>query len=230
MAFTIGKFFYVNKVPASGWLSVALKSSGTWVPLLEYTKLQITEISHNRVYFQILDGGQKNKIASLGENNAKEYLGSNAPKQAGAQVIVKYGAIDDLYSRARGEKYKQQTGTLIVDGISALVTLNTDLGAVTIEGGFTPIRPGIYKILVPPNPHDKNMTEFYRAQVEPSLRSDQVWFPIEFGDNSRFIHLGNISEGCVTVMDFNKWNAIYKALISHRTPDGRYVGKLTVQK
>ncbi len=31
-------------------------------------------------------------------------------------------------------------------------------------------------------------------------------------------------------MDLNKWNAIYKALISHRTPDGRYVGKLTVQK
>lgn len=230
MGFTIGKIVYVNKVPASGWLSVALKSSGVWVPLLEYTRLQITDISHNRVYFKILDGGQKNKIASLGENNAKEYLGSNAPKQAGAQVIVKYGAIDEVYSRARGEKYKQQTGTLIVDGISALVTLNTDLGAVTIEGGFTPIPPGIYKILVPPNPHDKNMTEFYRTQVEPSLRSDQVWFPIEFGDNSRFIHLGNISEGCVTVMDLNKWNAIYKALISHRTPDGRYVGKLTVQK
>ncbi len=120
MGFTIGKIVYVNKVPASGWLSVALKSSGVWVPLLEYTRLQITDISHNRVYFKILDGGQKNKIASLGENNAKEYLGSNAPKQAGAQVIVKYGAIDEVYSRARGEKYKQQTGTLIVDGISAL--------------------------------------------------------------------------------------------------------------
>jgi hypothetical protein len=230
LSFSAGKIHYVNKVPVSGWLSVAVKSSGALVPLLEYTKVQITEIAHNRVYFQIMDGGQKGITASLAENNANEYLGSTPPKQAGARVIVKYGKIEEIFSKAKGAKYKQQTATLSVDGVSASVTLNTDLGAITVAGGFKPIPPGIYKILVPPHPHDKNMTAFYRTHIEPSLQSDQVWFPIEFGDNSRFIHLGNISEGCVTVMELSKWNAIYKALIAHRTPDGRYVGQLTVQK
>ncbi len=230
MAFIIGKIFYVNQVPASGWLSVALKSSGAWVPILEYTKLQITGISHDRIYFQIMDGGQKGKIASLGLGNAKSYLGSTAPKQSEVQVLVKYGENKEVYSRARSATYRQQMGLLIVDGIHASVTLNTDLGSITTQEGFRPIPPGIYQIPVPPHPHDKSMTEFYRKHVEPALLSDQVWFPIQFGDNSRFIHLGNISEGCVTVMELSKWNAIYKALISHRTADGRYVGKLTVQK
>lgn len=150
MVFVIGKFFYVNKVPASGWLSVALKSSGAWVPLLEYTKLQITEISHNRVYFKMLDGGQKNNIASLGESNAKEYLDSNATKQVGAQVIVKYGIVDEMYSRARVQKYKQQTGALMVDGISAAVTLNTDLGAITMKVVSGPFRQKSTRFLCRP--------------------------------------------------------------------------------
>lgn len=228
MSFTVGKIYYVNQVPVSGWLSVALKSNGDWVPLLEYTKIRITEVANHRVYFQVMDGGQRGNIASLGADNARKHLGSTPPSQTGARVIVRYGAIENMYSIAKGDTYPQQTGTLTVDGVSAAVTLNTDLGDITIRNGFTPIAPGIYRILVPPNPHDKSMTEFYRTHIEPSLKSDQVWFPIEFGDNSRFIHLGNISEGCVTVMDLNKWNAVYKALISQRTPDGRYVGQLTV--
>lgn len=66
--------------------------------------------------------------------------------------------------------------------------------------------------------------------MDSSLKSDQVWFPIEYGDNSRFIHLGDVSEGSVTVMELSRWNAIYQSLVSHRSTDGRYVGQLTVQK
>jgi hypothetical protein len=76
--------------------------------------------------------------------------------------------------------------------------------------------------------HKGNMTTFYRDS-EPTLRHGQVWFPIQHGDNSRYIHAGNISDGCVTVLDLARWAAIHEALISHRAPDGRSVATLTVR-
>lgn len=72
------------------------------------------------------------------------------------------------------------------------------------------------------------MTGFYR-RVASSLKYDQVLFPIRYGNNSRYIHVGNLSEGCVTVLDLARWADVHEALSSHRTPDGKAVGKLIVK-
>jgi hypothetical protein len=74
------------------------------------------------------------------------------------------------------------------------------------------------------------MTSPYRTRIQHDLQPDQIWFPIEYGNNSRFIHLGNISEGCVTVISLDKWNAVYQAIISHRVPGTNYVGKIIISK
>jgi len=63
------------------------------------------------------------------------------------------------------------------------------------------------------------MTRPYAA-VAPGLRDDQVWFPIRHGDNSRYIHVGNVSEGCVTVLDIGRWPGVHEALVSHRGSTG----------
>jgi len=144
--------------------------------------------------------------------------------------MVSYGAVEEIYSRAKRATYWQQTAILVAENVCAAVTLNTELGADEVPDAFKPIPPGTYKILVPPSPRDKTMTAVYRSRMDSSLKSDQVWFPIEYGDNSRFIHLGDVSEGSVTVMELSRWNAIYQSLVSHRSTDGRYVGQLTVQK
>ncbi len=121
----------------------------------------------------------------------------------------------------------QQTASLSINGLVAAVTLNTTLKEPYNK--FTPLPPGLYRILVPEYPHDKDMTNFYR-KIQSDLRNDQVWFPIEYGDNSRFIHVGNISEGCVTVMSLDKWNAIYQALVQHRVPRSKYIGQIRIVK
>jgi hypothetical protein len=87
---------------------------------------------------------------------------------------------------------------------------------------------GEYTVLVPDAPHKRDMTRFYR-RVAPNLRFDQVWFPIKYGDNSRFIHVGNLSEGCTTVLDLVRWPDVHEALISHRSTDGASVAKLVVK-
>lgn len=112
---------------------------------------------------------------------------------------------------------------MTVAGINASVTMNSVWGT-----GFYPLPPGQYTILVPDVPHDGNMTTYYRA-VAKTLTHDQVWFPIKFGDNSRYVHVGNVSDGCTTVLDLAKWSAIHEKLISHRTLYGKAVGTLIVK-
>jgi hypothetical protein len=65
---------------------------------------------------------------------------------------------------------------------------------------------------------------------------NDVWFPIGLSgaptNSSRYIHVGHLSEGCVTVHDLPKWSALYTYLISHRIPGstGKQVGWLKVTK
>lgn len=43
------------------------------------------------------------------------------------------------------------------------------------------------------------------------------------------MHVGNLSDGCTTVIDLARWADIHEALISHRSSDGNSVGKLIVK-
>lgn len=221
-----GTILYVNKVDIHGWLRVLTQTNkDAFLP--EYTKVQVIETKNVRTYFKVMDGLNKGMHASLKDFNAKEHLGHTSPLQTGAIITVKYGEFKDTVSIARNETRKQQTATLTVDGISALVTLNTPLKPP--QHLFTPLPVGTYKVGLPTPTHDRAMTNGYR-NVQPDLISDQIWFPIEYGNNSRFIHLGNLSEGCVTVMALDKWNAIYKAIISHRVPGTNYIGQIIITK
>ncbi len=221
------KIMYVNKVATDGWLTVLLRDTNTTTSIVEYTKIEILEVKGGRTYFLIKDGRAKDKVASLKDANASEFLGSTAPLQTGVSVLVRYGAVKEVYSVTKAVKLVQQTATLSVNGIQATVTLNTKLAPPFHT--FTPLPPGVYRIGTPKAPHDRRMTMPY-IQTEPALAHDAIWFPIEYGNNSRFIHIGNISEGCVTVMDLKKWNAIYRVLISHRVAGSEYVGQLAIAR
>ena len=67
---------------------------------------------------------------------------------------------------------------------------------------------------------------------------DLVWFPIEFEKKTRYLHMGHVSHGCVTVTNINKWESLYHKIIRSRsdgnisdTPGGgKYIGKLLVSK
>jgi hypothetical protein len=82
--------------------------------------------------------------------------------------------------------------------------------------------------------HNPDSTEFYVTYPggNPDLKYHTVWFPIEYAAtaNSNFVHVGNISEGCVTIYDLTKWNDVYRYLISNRSDkEGKYVGIVTIE-
>jgi len=61
---------------------------------------------------------------------------------------------------------------------------------------FTPIPAGHYEINMPDSPHDKTRSGYYRY-----TKYHKTWFRIgNFAD--RYLHVGVISEGCVTVRPF----------------------------
>jgi hypothetical protein len=218
------KVLFVNKVGSDGWLQ-ARADAGALLPLSKYTKVVLTESRAGRTYFKVMDGLAKGRTLSLGDANAQEYLGSRAPTASPASIVVTYGKyVEGWVSAARNnQKLDQQMATLEVAGISAQVTMNSVWGT-----GFTPLPAGSYVVLLPDAPHQADMTRFYR-RVEPNLKFDQVWFPIKHGDNSRYVHVGNLSDGCVTVLDLARWADIHEALISHRSPDGESLAKLEVK-
>src|SRR5262249_30810441 len=64
--------------------------------------------------------------------------------------------------------------------------------------GDTPVPPGTYDLQIPSYPHDKTRPEY--AQYTPF---HNTWFRIGLAaTGKRFLHVGEISEGCVTVRAF----------------------------
>lgn len=213
---------YINVVGDDGWI-LGKAGDGTLRPIYKYAKVLLGETKKGRTYFTPQEGASKGVMLSMTEANAKIYLGAVGPLAGVAQIDVKYKKFEkDWYSRARDEKLDQQWAALTVGEVVAAVTMNT-----VWNGVFFPLPAGTYDVAVPDAPHGADMTRFYR-KVEPALRSDQVWFPILYGDNSRYVHVGNVSDGCVTVASLDKWTAICEALLKHRSKDGKLVAKLTV--
>ncbi len=215
---------YVNKTPSDGWLKTHDPSTLKYEYLCKYTKVKVLESKKGRTYFRVLDGANAGKTLTLADDNAKEYLGKTPSISSRLEIVVTYGKYEaQWYSKAREVGLDQQWAVLTAGGLQVNVTMNT-----VWDKNYAPLPAGEYTILLPDNPHDKNMTRYYR-NTEPSLKYDQVWFPIKYQDNSRYIHVGNVSEGCVTVVDLAKWADIHEALIRHRSPDGYGVGKLIVK-
>ncbi len=222
-----GEIFYVNKVDLGGWLTVRMKS-GLAGSLPEFTKVQIVETKNHQTWFKVLDGEMTGQTVALGEQNAKMFLGKNAPLQTGVMVKVVYEEVAIFESIVRGEERTHQMASLTVEGVTAQISLNTV--PKKDEPRHSPLPPGLYKIKIPQTPHAKNMTSPYRRIAQHDLIADQIWFPIEYGDNSRFIHVGHLSHGCVTVLALAKWNALYRALIRHRVPGTNTIGQLLIVK
>lgn len=219
---------YVNQVDTnSGWVQVKQGNQPNTVSLPLYTRAILLGTKAGRTYFKIADGHHAGKTVHMSAANAQIYLGKKAPTNSDAEVVVTYGKYVKGWKSVDGRVWKVQQAKLSIDGISADVVMNSVWKEDPGWDGFFPIPAGTYEILLPDAPHSKVLTQGY-VSYEPLLKMHQVWFPIKFGDNSRFIHPGNVSDGCTTVIDLAQWASIHEALISHRNKNGN-IGKLIVK-
>ena len=223
-------------------LTVKIEPSGTAAYLPEFVKVVISKET-DRTFFLIREGRYKGQTASLSKENAPKCL-VDVKRGAGAKLIAKMGAgYQVLYSKPKGETNKQLISTLTFNGMSATITLDSDVDyrednvASPFFGQMRhskPLPKGQYRIMAPESAKAKKFTFFYRDHPggNPDLKYDTVWFPIEYAatSNSNFVHVGNLSEGCVTMYELGKWNALYLYLISNRLDaEGKYVGTISIE-
>lgn len=182
------------------------------------------------MYFKIADGNSAHvgKEASLKADNAKKYLSDVGPQGPGIVQAQYKGAPSEEVSHFKG-KLKQQWAVLDFSGNHAQVTLNS-----IWDQSYTPIPVGTHLIMAPDQSHGNIPTSGYR-QNTAGLKCPDVWFPIQVagvpGPSGRYVHVGHLSEGCVTVHELTKWNAVYDYLIAHRMPGaaGRFIGSFVVR-
>jgi hypothetical protein len=214
-----------------GWLLIKLSPSQKDAFICEYTKVTMVKSEGGRTYFKVADGlSAVGLTASLSDENARRLLLKTPPSQAIATVKVKYGVRKEENSPFKGPLL-QQWGALNVSGPPITVTLNS-----IWTGEFSPIPEGVHRIMAPDYSHAQSSTLGYRNSYPGRIKANDVWFPIELagttGNSTRYVHLGHLSEGCVTVHQVERWNVVYDFLISHRLPDtnGKYVALLEVTK
>jgi hypothetical protein len=214
-----------------GWVDVRLEKTGERRSLCEYTKVAMVKEEDDRTYFQVLDGHiAKGRVVWMNSTSAKVRLQKTPSTESTETLKVRYGRMGDEDSPFKG-RLRQQWATLTVGGQDITVTLNSVWGST-----FTPIQPGVYRIMTPDYSHAKTSTEAYRNAYPGKIKANDVWFPIELeggtGNSSRYVHIGHLSEGCVTVHDIARWNTVYNFLISHRLPntEGKYLAMLEVTK
>lgn len=198
------------------------------IALCEFTKVELIREANGLVYFKIADGnsGYVGQEAFLHKRNADLYFSESGPGDS-ATVLVRYtGSPEWEVSPFKG-RLLQQWADLQSSRVGAKVTLNS-----VWDGQYTPIPAGTYNIFAPDRSHQNVATAGYVAAT-PGMHGNDVWFPIGTSSPSgRYIHVGHLSEGCITCHELPKWSSLYDFLISSRVPNsaGKYVGKVVVQK
>ena len=237
------KLLFTKSVDESGWLLVKLEPSGERVAICEFTKVAITK-EDERVHFLILEGRYKKRSASLSKENKAKCL-VDAKRGPGAKLTAKIIGRKNEASVPKGDGrlYNQLFATLSFDGQTARITLDSDIDFIennpmSPHAGqrrhSQPLPKGTYKIRTPEAAGKQDYTDFYvtRPGGYPGLKYHTVWFPVDYAGNynSSFVHVGNISEGCVTTYQLEMWNPLYRYLISNRSdPEGMYVGTITIE-
>ncbi|CAB3759033.1 hypothetical protein [Paraburkholderia solisilvae] len=213
-----------------GWLKIQPTSSKEMY-ICEYTKVTMVKSEGGRTYFKVMDGWSAVGLtASLSDANAREFLTKTPPSATIETVKVKYGPRNEEVSPFKGPLL-QQWATLNIRGQAITVTLNSDW-----SGQYSPIPAGSHRIMAPDASHAGTSTQGYRNTYPGRIKANDVWFPIELagttGNSTRYVHIGHLSHGCVTVHQIELWNVVYNFLISHRLPNtnGKYVALLEVTK
>jgi hypothetical protein len=183
--------YYTKDADGHGWLVVKYEDGSTYPPLPYYTLVEQTDFKDERVYFKILNGRSKDKIASLTYENALKYF---------ADAKGQYGEPAKLYfNRTKG---------LLWYGTNN--RNETPLSCRLHPEKLPPI--GLFELEISDEIHPIG------AQYYDSSKYATTWFRIGHrGDY--YLHPGNISLGCVTVTDLGQWTNVYNYLITRRRGD-----------
>ena len=166
---------YVSKVGKDAWLRVKL-DDGSEVSLPQFLKVNFKGTSGGRDAFEILEGPNKGKSASVARKSTSESYLVPGIHQLPAGLI--------RFNLARQSLTYGSSGPVMAFS-----------GAFDI---YTQVPKGRYLLAIPDAPHSATRAGYYAF-----TDYHKTWFRIGISTSgSRYLHVGEISEGCVTVRAF----------------------------
>jgi hypothetical protein len=166
---------FVSSVGRDNWLLVAL-NAGPRVSLPYGLKVRVIEVKDGREHFEILEGVNKGQRATV------------SLKGSGQSYLVK-------------DMTRENAGTIRFNLKAQALWYGSNGPIQAFSGafqGFTAVTPGTYDLQIPAYPHAQTRPEY--GLFTPF---HNTWFRLGLSaTGSRFLHVGEISEGCVTVRAF----------------------------
>ncbi len=184
---------YIEKLGGNGWLRVKLNNGFTW-PLPEFLKIHVVK-SGSREEFEILEGRFRGKKASVKKKGWR--WDQWDWDMSFFENDIRRG---HPYKPSAKMRFYIKSEKLEIDGLG-------EFHAKTDASNPPPL--GRHDIEIPYEPHPGG--DYYKGKA----RYAKTWFRV--GHNGdRFLHCGNVSEGCITVKEIHRWDEIYKHLIVSR--------------
>lgn len=144
---------------------------------------------------------RENPWRYLKEEETKLYLRKDKKEEGIIIEAQDYNWQEYVYSVQRDEFLLQCSGEIRCLGMKISITLSSRWR--TASKFYEPLPIGDYNLLAPDYPHTGLYSRFYRPDPNHGM-FDLVWFPIEYDNNSRYLHMGHLSEGCVTVTNIKE--------------------------
>jgi hypothetical protein len=173
---------YVDQIAPDNWLTVRTEFTGELVSIPYGVKLDLTGTAGGREQFTILEGVNEGTEGSVARKSGeRSYLTVKLIQKPAATVVFDRAA-QSLTFGGRGP-YNAFSG----GGFGA-----------TDGTQYTPVPKGRYALAIPAFPSKQTRSAYLQW-----TRFHKTWFRIGTDlSGSRFLHPGEISEGCVTVRQF----------------------------
>lgn len=229
-----GRVIYSRRADESGWLNIIL-ADGRASGVCEYTRAILLRQANGRIYYRIDDEGSpyNGLEANSKESTLGQFWVADPPTIDNYVVRVKYQPSSTEYSDPRNESLLQEWGRFTVDGRDIRVTLNSEP-----RRGYTRLPVGTHKIMRPDYSHGVSVptvgyVDYVKTNLNGECHGNDSWFPIEINGlkTKRYVHIGHLSDGCITVYELESWSYIYDYLISKRQGNHRskYIADLIVE-
>jgi hypothetical protein len=177
-----------------GWFSGKYTTTKKPVGLISYLQVSVERLSVLRDYFRIMEGPYRGQRVSLAREHDVSYLESENPHREPVHL-----------------HYSLSQKTIILE--------NKRYAVRSYPDDPDPWKKGTrYTIEIADYPHDLGRSYLDRADLA------LVWFKVNHPDGTRYLHVGAVSLGCLTLTEIERWDELCKVLLRARRSDGRNIG------
>lgn len=184
--------YFLSNIGKNGWLKVNVIGLGN--KFLCYG----TKVSKVRAYkkfecVKILDGPFRDFFSKISLN-------------------------DISYFKKLPKNYKEKSASIVYYSTKGRIVI-TGLGLFSTIKSKVIFPRGTYFLEIPSHPHIKTPISYLDSKNGGS-KFAETWFRIVPSDSNKsniFFHFGKLSEGCITVNQFNSWDKIYYHIIRCRS-------------